>query len=285
MKYAFIEGERQAYPIPVLCRVLEVSRSGYYKWRVRGPSTRDQRREAALAAVRRVFDASKRTYGSPRIERELRSEGRAHSRRFVSTLMRRNGLRARAASRRRPHRAAPLRHTQIGNVLGRRFEVREPNTVWASDFTYIPTREGWLYLAVVLDLGSRRVVGWSMRGRPDAELTLGALEMAVQARRPSRGLLHHSDRGLQYSSNHYLERLAALGMRPSFSRIGDCWDNAVVESFFRTLKTERTSAKPQYRTRNEARQDIFDYIEVWYNRQRRHSTLGYVSPAEFEGRP
>jgi putative transposase len=284
MKYAFIEGLRREYRLPVLCRVLGVSRSGFYKWRSRSCSPRQQRREETLLAIRRVFEESDRSYGSPRIERELRSQGRAHSRRFIGKLMKANGLRARGAARRRPLRSEPLRHAGGGNLLARRFSISEPNTVWASDLTYIATREGWLYLAVVMDLSSRRVIGWSMRGSPDGELTLSALEMALQMRRPTGPLLHHSDRGLQYASHAYLARLEEHGITVSLSRVGNCWDNAVVESFFKTLKVERTASRPLYCTRREARQDIFNYIEVWYNRRRRHSTLGYISPAEYEAR-
>jgi putative transposase len=283
VKYAFIEGERIRHPVPVLCRVLSVSRGGYYRWRTRGPTERDARREDTLAAVRHVFEKSRRTYGSPRVERELRTMGHQHSRRYISALMRRAGLRARGATRRRP-RTQPAKHTQIGNVLNRRFTTESPNRVWASDFTYIPTYEGWLFLAVVLDLASRRIVGWSMRPSPDGKLTLDALQMAVDSRQPPQGLLHHSDRGIQYSSSSYLTQLARYGMTPSFSRIGDCWDNAVVESFFHTIKVERVNASSIYRTRAEAKKDLFEYIEVWYNQKRRHSTLGYVSPAEYEAR-
>jgi len=178
----------------------------------------------------------------------------------------------------------PARHTQIGNVLSRRFTVALPNRVWAADFTFVRTAQGWLYLAVVLDLASRRVVGWAMGQTPDVSLVIRALEMAISQRQPAPGLLHHSDRGLQYSNNGYLDRLNRHGIEPSFSRIGDCWDNAVVESFFHTLKVERVSNRPTYRTRDEAKADLFEYIEVWYNRQRRHSTLGYVSPADYEAR-
>lgn len=197
--------------------------------------------------------------------------------------MRRAGLRARAGHRRRPRAGKPARASAIPNVLGRAFRVRELNRVWAADLTYIPTAEGWLFLAVLLDLASRRVVGWSMSGRPDPALTIAALEMAVAQRTPATGLLHHSDRGVHYSCAAYLDRLSHHGLRASLSRLGDCWDNAVVESFFHSLKVERLSGH-RYRNRREAKQDLFEYIEVWYNRQRRHSSLGYLSPAEYEQR-
>jgi putative transposase len=279
-----MDRERGSFPVQLMCRVLGVSRSGYYKSRLGVPALRDGKRAETLAEIRVVFEASRRTYGSPRIQRELRSRGRAHSRRFIGMLMKRASLRACAGRRRRPKNLLPARHTLIGNVLSRRFTVAQPNRVWAADFTFVHTAQGWLYLAVVLDLASRRVVGWAMGQTPDVALVVRALEMAVLQRRPAPGLLHHSDRGLQYSNNGYLDRLAQQGMEPSFSRIGDCWDNAVVESFFHTLKVERVNNRPTYKTRDEAKADLFDYIEVWYNRQRRHSTIGYVSPADYEAR-
>lgn len=284
MKFRFIDGARGAYPIPLMCQVLAVSRSGYYAWRRRQPSLVAERRRRLLAEIRGVFEATRRTYGSPRIHAELRERGQRHSRRHIASLMRHAGLRARAGRRWKPVRSEPLRVSTVGNVLNRNFQVEELDRVWAADLTYIPTTEGWLFLAVLLDLASRRVVGWSMSGRPDPALTLAALDMAVAQRRPHPGLLHHSDRGIHYNCGAYLERLAAHGLRPSLSRLGDCWDNAVVESFFHSLKVERLQGR-RYRTRQEARQDLFEYIEVWYNRQRRHSSLGYRSPAEFENRP
>lgn len=266
-----------------MCRVLQVSRSGYYAWRGRGPSRTAERRRRLLAEIRGLFEGSRRTYGSPRIHAELRSRGLRHGRRHIAFLMRRAGLRARAGRRRKPSSGIPVRAAAISNVLGRNFQVPEINRVWAADLTYIPTAEGWLYLAVVLDLASRRVVGWSMSGRPDPALTIAALEMAITQRRPSAGLLHHSDRGMHYGCAAYLERLSRHRLTPSLSRLGNCWDNAVVESFFHSLKIERLHGN-RYRTRREAKQDLFEYIEVWYNRQRRHSSLGYLSPAEYEQR-
>lgn len=284
MRFAFIEAHRRQFDLRILCRVLRVSRSGYYRWRGHSVSVREQKRAAVLEEIRSVFEGSGRTYGSPRIHRELQSRGKRHSRRFIGLLMRRAGLRARAATRRRPRSAPPARLTQITNVLQRQFRVGEPNTVWAADLTYVATRQGWLYLAVLLDLGSRRVVGWSMGGSPGPELVLRALKMAVMQRHPRRGLLHHSDRGIQYSSEIYQAELNRHGFQPSLSRLGNCWDNAVVESFFHTLKVERLHARPLYASREAATRDLFDYIEVWYNRQRRHSTLDYLSPVEYEAR-
>ncbi len=283
MKFAFIEGLRGRFNLRLLCRVLGVSRSGYYRWRGGRSSRWPTYRAETLRQVREVFEGSGKTYGSPRVHRELRARGQRHSRRFIGALMRRAGLRARAARRRRP-RPAPVSRLELVNRLERRFDVPEPNRVWAADLTYIPTAQGWLYLAVVLDLASRRVVGWSMSQRPDVQLTLDALHMAVQQRQPRPGLLHHSDRGMHYSNRAYLERLEQHRMHASFSRLGDCWDNAVVESFFHTLKIERLRGRPLYPTPTAARRDLFEYIEVWYNRQRRHSALGYLAPAEYERR-
>lgn len=282
MKFALIERERGQFPVPMMCRLLSVSRSGYYAWRSRGPAPHQIRRVETLKVIREVFEESRRTYGSPRIHAELRTRGRHHSRRHIALLMRGSGLRARGARHRRP-RSEPARLIQVGNALQRRFDLRPINRVWAADLTYVSTAQGWLYLAVVLDVGSRRIVGWSMASRMTSDLTLAALDMAVQHRQPPRGLLHHSDRGQQYSCNLYLDLLEKHGFRPSFSRLGDCWDNAVVESFFRSLKVERLYGH-RYTTRREAQADLFEYIEVWYNRQRRHSTLGYISPAEYERR-
>lgn len=283
MKYALIDRERVLFPLPMMCRVLNVSRSGYYKWRIRTPSPQDVRRADARDAVQRIFEASKRTYGSPRIHRELRAGGRRHSRRFVSMLMKQCGLRARAARVRRPA-GEPSRVAHVGNTLDRKFDVREIDRVWGADFTFIRTNQGWLYLAVVMDLASRRIVGWSMRTTPDVMLVTRALSMAVEKRAPATGLLHHSDRGAQYCSEPYQNQLERAGMECSLSRIGNCWDNAVVESFFHTLKVERIPRRRAYKSIEEARRDLFEYIEVWYNRKRRHSSLGYISPAEYEAR-
>lgn len=278
-----MDGQRGAYPVPLMCRVLSVSRSGYYAWRRRKPSAAVERRRQVLEEIRGVYEKSRRTYGSPRIHAELHSRGLHHSRRHIATLMRLSGLRARAGRRRRPAAGVPVRAAAIPNVLDRNFQVDELNRVWAADLTYIPTAEGWLFLAVLLDLASRRVVGWAMSGRPDPALTVAALEMAVAQRKPPAGLLHHSDRGVHYGCAAYLDRLAHHRLNPSLSRLGNCWDNAVVESFFHSLKVERLHGQ-RYRTRQEAKRDLFEYIEVWYNRQRRHSSLGYLSPAEYEQR-
>lgn len=263
------------------CRVLEVSRSGYYGWLASGESDRTRSNRRLLVAIRASYRASGDTYGSPRVYRDLRAQGERCGRHRVARLMREHGIRA------KQHRCYKVttdsRHDWplAANVLERRSEIGQPNRVWVSDLTYIPTREGWMYLAVVLDLFSRRVVGWGMSSRLNRRLAIDALEMALWRRRPVAGLLHHSDRGCQYASNEYRQLLAQYGMQCSMSRKGDCWDNAVVESFFHTLKTELVHHR-RYRTRQQARVDLFDYIELFYNRRRRHSHLNYVSPVEYE---
>jgi putative transposase len=264
-----------------MCRVLGVRRSGYYAWRRRGPSARQVANMELVAQIEEVHEWSRRTYGSPRMREELGARGIACGRHRVARLMREHGIRPKQKRRFRVTTDSHHERPVAENHLGRQFQVEKPNTVWAGDITYIPTAQGWLYLAVVLDLASRRVVGWSMRENLEREGVLDALGMALEQRSPTAGLLAHSDRGSQYASADYQELLAEHGMRCSMSRKGDCWDNAVVESFFATLKTELLDQEI-FRTRAQARAAIFDYIEVWYNRQRRHSTLGYVSPAEFE---
>jgi len=267
-----------------MCRVLEVAPSGYYAWRKRPPSLHALADAVLMARVRSVHEESGATYGAPRVQRELEAQGTAVSTKRVARLMRADGLVARARKRRRvvttnSEHAEPI----APNLLARQFDVNgvAVNRVWVSDLTYVPTREGWLYLAVVLDLGSRRCIGWAMRETLDAEIALSALGMALGARRPAPGVMHHSDRGSQYADGTYRALLEAHGMVASMSRKGDCYDNAVAESFFATLEFELIM-KSDWETRADARRAIFRYIETWYNRRRRHSTLGYVSPAEYE---
>lgn len=266
----------------MMCRVLEVSRSGYYAWRERPLSARAVANRAIVAEMRSIHAMADRTYGSPRMSNELRERGFACGRHRAARLMRQHGLRAVAARARRPKPFSSARST-LQNHLLRRFHVEHLNRVWAADFTYIRTREGWLFLAVVMDLASRRIIGWSMSGRPDAQLTLAALQMAVTQRPPGEGLIHHADRGMHYTCKEYRQALQQRGIIESYSGLGDCWDNAVVESFFHTLKLERANRR-SYATRAEARRDLFQYLEVWYNRERRHSSLGMVAPAQFEAR-
>ncbi len=284
MRYRFIQAEKASYPVEVLCRVLAVARSGYYAWG-RGPiGTRAQQNQGLLIHIRACYHASRGRDGSPRIHHDLRAHGLRVGRHRVARLMRLHGLRGVRHRRawKRPGIAAP--DVVAANTLQRAFAATRPNEKWTSDITAVPTRQGWLYVAVLMDLYSRRIIGWAMEEQLTTSLTLNALEMALQQRRVPVGLLHHSDRGSQYGAVAYQQRLATRGIRCSMSRPGNCWDNAVVESFFATLKTELLAGEPAYRTRQEARTAIFEYVEGFYNRTRRHSTLGYLSPVEFERR-
>ena len=283
MKCRFIWWWRQRYPVRLLCRVLGVSRSSYYAWCRRPESRRTQANRRLVVAIRVAHTASRGTYGSPRIYAELRAQGEPCGRHRVARLMRQHGIRAKQARRFRVTTDSAHGRPVAPNLLARHFRAPGINQRWVTDLTYVATHEGWLYVAVVLDLYSRRVVGWAMQPRMSQELVLAALRMAVTQRRPPRGLLHHSDQGGQYAGPAYQAFLARHGIRPSMSRRGDCWDNAVVESFFKTLKTELVYHR-SYRTRAEARGDVFDYIERFYNQRRRHSFLGYRSPAEYEAR-
>ena len=285
MRYACVARHRGEHPVRLMCRVLAVSPAGFYDWLTRAPSARAVADERLMLNIRVAHDRSDETYGARRIQRELRDEGIAVSPKRVGRLMRRAGLRGQPGRAARPVTTDSAHaHPVAPNVLDRQFAVTGVpalNRVWVSDLTYIPTAAGWLYLAVVLDLASRRVVGWAMGASPDAGLTLGALRMAIAARRPAPGLVHHSDRGSQYAAGEYRALLASQGMLASMSRKGDCWDNAVAESFFATLERELV-ARHDWGTHAEAEQAIFGYIETWYNRRRRHSTLGYVSPVQYE---
>ena len=284
MRFAFVQAHATVYRVTTMCRVLRVSKAGYYAWEHRqqhGPSAR-VRADAALAeAIRDVHRASQRTYGSPRIHRELKAEGRRHGEKRIARVMRAEGIRAKTTRRFRVTTQSDHAHPVAPNVLDRQFTEATPDRVWVGDITYLSTREGWLYLAVVLDLASRKVIGWAMRHTLERSLTLDALAMAILRRRPAPGVLHHTDRGSQYACHDYRALLAAHGMTCSMSRRGDCYDNAVAESFFATLKRELAD-DADWHTRDEARTAVFQYIEVWYNRRRRHSTLGYVSPEQYE---
>lgn len=276
-----IAAERAHYPVRLMCRVLGVSPSAFYASLSRPPSKRTQANEQLKPVIREVFLESRATYGSPRVHFELQDQGHAVGRHRVARLMRAMDLTARIRRRKRRTEYAEHDLPVAENLLDRRFEVRTPDSVWATDITYIWTREGWLYLAVVMDLFSRRIVGWSMADHMRTELVRGALEMACGHRVPAEEMLHHSDRGSQYASWEYQQVLKDRGIECSMSRKAECYDHAVVESFFGTLKQElvyRTS----WITRREARHAIHDYIEVFYNRRRRHSYLGNLSPVEFE---
>jgi putative transposase len=265
MRYRFIGTEKANYPITVFCRVMKVSTSGYYAFKQRGPSPRTVANEELLTEIERVHEESRGTYGSPRMHRELAVRGHRASRGRVERLMRGNGITARRKRRFRVTTDSNHKLAIAKNKLDRKFSVEAPDRKWAGDITYIWTREGWLYLAVILDLFSRRVVGWAMDSRIDRTLVLNALDMALNTREPSSGLLHHSDRGSQYASADYRSRLDASAIQCSMSRKGNCWDNAVVESFFGTLKQEFVH-RSDFATRAQARSEIFEYIEVFYNR-------------------
>jgi putative transposase len=264
-----------------MCRVLDVSRSGYYAWRRRGESFRAKANRGLVERIRAVHTRSRQTYGSPRVHVDLREEGIVCGRHRVARLMRTG--RIQGLRRRHPKRATGTTHGRLGaeNLLGQQFYVKRPNQVWAGDITTLWTGSGWLYLAVVMDLYSRSIIGWAMSNRMTEQIAMDALTMALERRRPSEGLLHHSDQGSQYASERFQRLLTEHGIRCSMSRKGNCYDNACVESFFSTLKTELTR-RHRYATREEARAEIFEYIEAFYNRQRRHSTLGYKAPAEYE---
>jgi putative transposase len=271
------------FPVARMCAVLQVAPSGYYAWRQRPVSPRERANQGLVEKIRQVHAESRGTYGSPRAYEWLRQQGVACGRHRVARLMRLNGIVAAAPRRRRP--AGTQRRAGAfawPNLLRRQFSAERPNQKWAADITYIDTQEGWLYLAALLDLCSRRVVGWSMAERPDATLAEDALAMALARRRVSAPLLHHSDQGSPYTSDAYQRRLAEAKARVSMSGVGNCYDNAVMESFFGTLKGE--CATNLFATRQEARQQIFEFIEIWYNRQRLHSSLGYLSPVEYEQR-
>lgn len=267
-----------------LCQVLEVSRSGFHAWLKRSPNRRKKDDEALLSVVRQSFLTSDRTYGARRVWRDVLEEGLACGLHRIERLMRQNAMKARPRRRYLPqNRGERAAGTLAPNVLNRQFEAAVPNAKWIADFTYIWTAEGWLYVAAVIDLFSRRVVGWSMSATMTAQLVADALLMAVWRRGKPQALLHHSDQGSQYTSEPFQALLADHGIDCSMSRSGNVWDNAAMESFFSSLKTERTNRR-LYRTRGEARADVFDYIERFYNTRRRHSTIGYISPIEFERR-
>jgi transposase InsO family protein len=270
------------YTVRDLCAALEVSRSGYHAWSGRPAGPRAQANRQLGAALGVLFEQSRQSYGSPRLTAALRQSGHACNHKRVERLMREQGLQGR---QRRRYRVVTTdsRHDQpiAPNRLAQQPPCTAPDQVWVTDITYVPTQEGWLYLAGVLDLYSRKVVGWAMGESLAATLPLAALEMACEQRRPAHGLLHHSDRGVQYASQDYRDRLAALGGQASMSRKGNCYDNATMESFWSSLKHELVY-RSQFRTRAEARQRIFEWIEVFYNRTRLHSSLGYKSPVDFE---
>ena len=281
MRFEFIEGHRDRFPVIRMCKVLGVSASGYYAWRGRPPSKREMANQVLTAEIKRAFEASGEVYGSPRIYQVMRKLGLMCSENRVARLMRVAGLcakqsrRFRATTKRnKAHRAAP-------NRLKRDFSTDRVDQKWLADITYIPTAEGWLYLAAILDLFSRRIVGWAMSDRMTTDLTLAALSMALGQRRPGADLIHHSDQGSQYTDDRYQDMLSAYGIQPSMNSVGSWYDNAPMESFFGSLKSERVH-HCTYQNRDQASPDVFYYIEGFYNRKRLHSSLGYLSPEAYE---
>ena len=281
MKFAFIDAEKALWPVAVQCDVLGVSSSGYYAWKRRPEAPRAALDAELVVEIKAAHRAGRGAYGSPRVHRELRAKGRRVGRKRVERLMRQEGIAGR--KKRRFRKTTDSNHPDpiAPNVLERHFDVELPNTAWVTDVTYVWTFEGWLYLAVILDLFSRRVVGWSASANNDRALALSALDRATTARVPAPGMVHHSDRGSVYASGDYGDALTKLGAVKSMSRKGDCWDNAVAESFFATIKGEMIDHE-DYLTRGAAIAAIADYIEAFYNPCRRHSALDYVSPIEFE---
>jgi transposase InsO family protein len=281
MKYAFIQEHEGQFGVQRMCQVLGVRRSGYYAWKRRSPSARAQANQVLLGKVRQAFLESRCTYGSVRIRHYWLGQGERYSRHRIARLMQRAQLTPVRAAKWHPTTTRQHRGARTApNVLNQNFQATQPNQKWVGDITYIDTAEGWLYLAALLDLYSRRIVGWAFGTTLDASLVERAWQMAVDNRTPPAQLLHHSDRGRQYTSDAYLKRLEQAGCTISMSRTGNCYDNAVMESFFATLKGE--CAVSQFASRAQARSTIFEFIEVWYNRQRLHSSLGYRSPVDFE---
>jgi putative transposase len=284
VKYACIARHRGEFPVRLMCNCLRVSPAGFYAAQHRLPSKRAQANQRLRLEIRAAHAASSRRYGAPKVHAELQAQGIQCGHNRIARLMRAEGLRAKRVHRFRVTTQSTHRQPVAENHLARRFDPSayvERDRVWVADITYIPTREGWLYLAVVLDLASRRVIGWCADARLDQTLTIRALCMALTLRRPAVSVLHHSDRGVQYASEAYQSLLARHGFRCSMSRSGDCWDNAVAESFFATLKTELVS-DAHWETRAAAHRALAAYIEAWYNHQRRHASLGYRSPVEYE---
>jgi putative transposase len=283
VRFAFIQSHAQLWHITTMCRVLEVSRAGYYAWRARPLCERGKTDQRLTEQIREIDRQVKHRYGSPRIRMELQTLGLAVGKHRVARLMREAGVWATPPKRFRVTTDSAHQEPVAPNLVARQFDLEahaQVDRTWVADITYIPTSEGWLYLAVLLDLASRRVVGWALRTRLTEELTLSALRMAL-LHRGAAGVVHHSDRGMQYASRAYQQLLASAGCRPSMSRVGNCWDNAVVESFFATLTKELLGERP-FATRGEARRELFEFLEIWYNRKRRHSTLGYRTPVEYE---
>ena len=281
MRFQFIKEHRDEFPVARMYKVLDVSRSGYYAWRKRPVSAREMANRELYKKIEAVYNESHGTYGSPRIYHQLKRQGVACSENRVARLMRLRGLQAKQTKQYKATTKRNKSHPVAPNLLKRDFVAERPNQKWLSDITYIPTQEGWLYLAAVLDLFSRRIVGWAMSERMTGDLTVAALQMAIHRRRPDLALIHHSDQGSQYTDGEYQALLKDHGIQISMNGVGSWYDNAPMESFFGTLKSEWVNHRA-YRTRDEARADIFYYIEAFYNRRRLHSSLDYFSPEEYE---
>lgn len=283
MRYHFINRLKKAYPIVLMCKVLKVRRSSYYAWKNRSSSQQAEKNKKLIPLVRQIHKESGGTYGTRRISKALQAMGIPCGRSRARTLMKMAGIVAKQKKKFRVTTDSKHNLPVAPNLLDRKFDVEKPNHFWVSDITYVWTAQGWLYLAVIIDLFSRQIVGWSINSRINRKLVADALRMAVWHRKPAPGLIFHSDRGSQYCSNDFQKLLKTYKMICSMSRKGNCWDNAVAESFFGSLKMERIFHR-NYQTREEARRDIIDYIEMFYNSRRIHSYLGYVSPREFESR-
>ena len=283
MKFRFIQGHRDRFPIRRMCRALGVSPSGYYAFMGRPESRRVREDRRLLVEIKAIHRSSRGTYGSPRVHDHMKAQGMSHSRKRIARLMRQGDIRAKQKRKFKATTDSSHGYPVAPNLLKRKFMAQGPNQKWVADITYIATGEGWLYLAAIMDLYSRRIVGWSMSGSISRQLALDALEMAAGRRHPGPGLLHHSDRGGQYASDEYQEKLDSYGMKCSMSREANCWDNAAMESWFHTLKVELVNHR-YYQSRRQAKADIFEYIEVFYNHRRSHSALGYRPPAEYEMR-
>jgi putative transposase len=282
VKFAFIKEHLSEFPVERVCEVLDVSRSGYYDWKDRPRNSQSKRREELAVKIREIYEESRGAYGSPRVFEALKALGENVSENTVAGIMQEREIRAKTKKKYVP-RTTDSQHQQpiARNILDRQFKAGLPNQKWAADITYVPTGQGWLYMAGVIDLCTRKIVGWSMAEHMRSDLVEDALKMAIARQQPGDGLLHHSDRGSQYAGDDYQHLLQTHNMICSMSGKGDCWDNAMMESFWATLKTELVNHE-SYATRDQARQSIFEYVEIFYNRKRLHSSLGYQSPEAFE---
>ena len=281
VKYAFIVENRDIFSVTLMCEVLDISKSGFHSWSKRDHETKAKKRLELVNQITEIHQISRRNYGSPRILQELKALDIPCGKGKLERLMKAEGISAKTKKKFKITTDSKHGLPVAKNLLDRNFEAGKPNSVWLADITYIWTREGWMYLAAVLDLGTRKIVGWSMKERMKEDLVLDALDMAFKRQKPPRGLMHHSDQGSQYAGHAYAQRLWSYGMIASMSRRGQCWDNAPMESFFHSLKTEHVYFE-EFATRNEAKESIFEWIEVYYNRQRIHSTLGYQTPECYE---